>query len=77
MNAAQTAAMRSQPAISALVPPAGDANSPVTIQVSFNIQGTASPETVASLQEFGSEFAEHVLDIIEQHDIDVARRAYR
>lgn len=77
VNAAQTAAMRSQPAISALVPPAGDANSPVTIQVSFNIQGTASPETVASLQEFGSEFAEHVLDIIEQHDIDVARRAYR
>lgn len=77
VNAAQTAAMRSQPAISALVPPAGGANSPVTIQVSFNIQGTASPETVASLQEFGSEFAEHVLDIIEQHDIDVARRAYR
>lgn len=77
VNAAQTAAMRSQPAISALVPPAGGANSPVTIQVSFNIQGTASPETVASLQEFGSEFAEYVLDIIEQHDIDVARRAYR
>ena len=77
VNAAQTAAMRSQPAISALVPPAGGANSPVTIQVSFNIQGTASPETVASLQEFGSEFAEHVLDIIEQRDIDVARRAYR
>lgn len=77
VNAAQTAAMRSQPAISALIPPAGGANSPVTIQVSFNIQGTASPETVASLQEFGSEFAEHVLDIIEQHDIDVARRAYR
>lgn len=77
VNAAQTAAMRSQPAISALVPPAGGANSPVTIQVSFNIQGTASPETVASLQEFGSEFAEHVLDVIEQHNIDVARRAYR
>lgn len=77
VNAAQTAAMRSQPAISALVPPAGGANSPVIIQVSFNIQGTASPETVASLQEFGSEFAEHVLDVIEQHNIDVARRAYR
>lgn len=77
VNAAQTAAMRSQPAISALVPPASGANSPVTIQVSFHIQGTASPETVASLQEFGSEFAEHVLDVIEQHDIDVARRAYR
>lgn len=77
VNAAQTAAMRSQPAISALVPPAGGANSPVTIQVSFNIQGTASPETVASLQEFGSEFAEHVLDFIEQHNIDVTRRAYR
>lgn len=77
VNAAQTAAMRSQPAISALVPPAGGANSPVTIQVSFNIQGTASPETVASLQEFGSEFAEHVLDVIEQHNIDVTRRAYR
>lgn len=77
VNAAQTAAMRSQPAISALVPPAGGANSPVTIQVSFDIQGTASPETVASLQEFGSEFAEHVLDVIEQHNIDVTRRAYR
>lgn len=77
VNAAQTAAMRSQPAISALVPPVSGANSPVTIQVSFNIQGTASPETVASLQEFGSEFAEHVLDVIEQHNIDVARRAYR
>lgn len=77
VNAAQTAAMRSQPAISALVAPVSGANSPVTIQVSFNIQGTASPETVASLQEFGSEFAEHVLDVIEQHNIDVARRAYR
>ena len=66
MDAGQTASMRAQPALSALVAPVGggESGSPVSIQISFNIQGNATPETVASLQEFGDDFAQRVQDVV-------------
>ncbi len=66
MDAGQTASMRAQPALSALVAPVtgSESGSPVSIQVSFNIQGNATPETVASLQEFGDDFAQRVQDVV-------------
>lgn len=47
------------------------------IQVIFQIAGNATPETVEALREYGDEFAERVLEVIEQHGADVARRAYQ
>ena len=75
MDAGQTASMRAQPALSALVAPVGGAdNSPVSIQVSFNIQGNATPGTVASLREFGYDFAQRVQDVVSGMLADRERR---
>lgn len=49
---------------------------PVSIQVTFQIEGNPTPETVEALNEYGDDFAERVLEIIEDAGIDVARRSY-
>ena len=75
-DAGQTASMRAQPALSALVAPVtgSESGSPVSIQISFNIQGNATPETVASLQEFGDDFAQRVQDVVSGMLADRERR---
>lgn len=47
-----------------------------SIQVVFQIQGNASPETVDALRAYGDEFAEKVLAVIEEAGVDAGRRAY-
>ncbi len=47
-----------------------------SIQVVFQIQGNASPETVDALRAYGDEFAENVLAVIEEAGVDAGRRAY-
>ncbi len=51
-------------------------SSPVSISVTFQIQGKATPETVASLESYGNEFAERVLEVMEEAGIDTLRRSY-
>lgn len=60
-----------------LYPFGGTAVGSPPIQITFQIQGDATPETVEALREYGDEFAERVLEVIEQHGADVARRAYQ
>lgn len=47
------------------------------INVSFQIEGNASPETVEQLRAYGDEFAERVREIIEEVNADNGRRVYR
>lgn len=76
VNASETAAMRASPGVSAMVTPiSSGGNSPVTIQVSFNIQGNATPETVESLRMFGDDFAERVWEVVSNKMTDQTRRA--
>lgn len=49
----------------------------VELQIVFQINGGASPETVDALHEYGDEFAERVLEVMEEAGIDTARRAYK
>jgi len=41
------------------------------------LQNSASSETVEALREYGDEFAERVLEVMEEAGIDTARRAYK
>ena len=58
-------------------PGAGSGAGSVELQIVFQINGGASPETVEALREYGDEFAEHVLEVMEEAGIDTARRAYK
>lgn len=49
---------------------------PVSIQVAFQIEGNATPEVVEQLRTYGNEFAERVLEVMEEYGIDTARKAY-
>ena len=56
---------------------AGSGAGSVELQIVFQINGSASPETVEALREYGDEFAERVLEVMEEAGIDTARRAYK
>lgn len=58
-------------------PGAGSGAGSVELQIVFQINGNASPETVEALREYGDEFAERVLEVMEEAGIDTARRAYK
>ena len=58
-------------------PGAGSGVGSVELQIVFQINGNASPETVDALREYGDEFAERVLEVMEEAGIDTARRAYK
>lgn len=58
-------------------PGAGSGAGSVELQIVFQINGGASPETVEALREYGDEFAERVLEVMEEAGIDTARRAYK
>lgn len=58
-------------------PGAGSGAGSVELQIVFQINGGASPETVEALREYGDEFAERVLEVMEEAGIDTTRRAYK
>ena len=58
-------------------PGAGSGAGSTELQIVFQINGSASPETVDALREYGDEFAERVLEVMEEAGIDTARRAYK
>ena len=58
-------------------PGAGSGAGSVELQIVFQINGSASPETVEALREYGDEFAKRVLEVMEEAGIDTARRAYK
>lgn len=76
MDAARTAAFQTNaaPAVSAVLSATG--GSSPSVQVVFQISGNATPETVQALQEYGDEFAAHVLEVLEDAGVDAQRRAY-
>ena len=75
VNAAQTAAMQRQPALSAA--PAGPSGGePMVIQIYFQFEGSATPEAVAQLREYGAEFEARVRQVMEDYALDSARRRY-
>lgn len=51
-------------------------SSPVSISVTFQIDGNASSDTVSQLESFGTEFAERVLEVLDEAGIDTLRRSY-
>lgn len=75
LNARETAALQARPAVSAL-PAFSGGGGPVVIQVYFQIEGSATPETVTRLQQYGEEFAANVIRVYENHILDKARRRY-
>lgn len=75
INASETASMRTSPGISAMVTPYGGGDSPVTIQLSINIQGNATPETVEALQAQGEDMAQKIREILMDMMDDRKRRA--
>lgn len=58
-------------------PGAGSGAGSVELQIVFQINGSASSETVEALREYGDEFTERVLEVMEEAGIDTARRAYK
>lgn len=61
----------------ALTAEPGAGSSGVSLQVVFQIQGNATPEAVEALRDYGDEFAERVLEVMEEAGIDAGRRAYK
>ena len=57
-------------------PGAGSGAGSVELQVVFQINGSASPETVEALREYGDEFAERVLEVIEEAEYDRRRVSF-
>lgn len=68
-------AIRSGDALSA--EPSAGSSGGVSLQVVFQIQGNATPEAVEALRDYGDEFAERVLEVMEEAGIDAGRRAYK
>ena len=57
-------------------PGAGSGAGSVELQIVFQINGGASPETVDALHEYGDEFAERVLEVIEEAEYDRRRVSF-
>lgn len=57
-------------------PGAGSGAGSVELQIVFQINGSASPETVEALREYGDEFAERVLEVIEEAEYDRRRVSF-
>jgi len=77
-TAQQTAsALRASPAISAELATSRVGISSAPISVTFQIEGNATPEIVHELRDYGDDFAEQVMAVIEDAQADAARRAYQ
>lgn len=57
-------------------PGAGSGTGSVELQIVFQINGSASSETVEALREYGDEFAERVLEVIEEAEYDRRRVSF-
>ena len=57
-------------------PGAGSGSGSVELQIVFQINGSASSETVEALREYGDEFAERVLEVIEEAEYDRRRVSF-
>ena len=57
-------------------PGAGSGAGSVELQIVFQINGSASFETVEALREYGDEFAERVLEVIEEAEYDRRRVSF-
>lgn len=57
-------------------PGAGSGAGSVELQIVFQINGSASSETVEALREYGDEFAERVLEVIEEAEYDRRRVSF-
>ena len=75
MNAAETAALQRQSAVSA-IPAGGYGGEPVVVQIYFQFAGNPSPETVDRLREYGDEFEARVRRVMEDYYLESARRRY-
>ena len=77
LNAAQTSALqaKSEPAVSAKLATTGGSAPPV--QVTFQIEGNATQETVQDLRAFADEIVGRVMDTIEDAQADAARGAFK
>ncbi|NBK80146.1 hypothetical protein D5272_16590 [bacterium D16-76] len=75
LNARDTAALQARPSLSAL-PASTGGGEPVVVQIYFQIEGNASPETVAQLRQYGDEFAANVRRVMDDYTRDMARRRY-
>lgn len=53
-----------------------DSKAPVSIQITFDIGGNVTPETVESLRAYGDDFADRVLEVLADAGVDAARRRY-
>lgn len=75
LNARDTAALQARPSLSAL-PASTGGGEPVVVQIYFQIEGNATPDTVQQLRQYGDEFAANVIRVYEDHFRDVERRSY-
>lgn len=77
LDAVQTSALqaKSESAVSAKLVPTGGSMPPV--QVTFQIDGNATPETVQDLRAFADEIVERVMDTMEDAQADAARGAFK
>lgn len=77
LNAAQTSALqtKSEPAVSAKLATVGGSMPPV--QVTFQIDGNATQETVQDLRAFADEIVGRVMDTLEDAQADAARGAFK
>lgn len=50
---------------------------PTSIQVTFQIEGNATPEVLSELQRYGDDFADKVRQVMEDAGIEATRRGYR
>ena len=77
LNAAQTSALQTkpEPAVSAKLATAGGSVPPV--QVTFQIDGNATQETVQDLRAFADEIVGRVMDTLEDAQADAARGAFK
>lgn len=57
-------------------PGAGSGAGSVELQIVFQINGSASSETVEALREYGDEFAERVLEVIKEAEYDRRRVSF-
>lgn len=57
-------------------PGAGSGAGSVELQIVFQINGSASSETVEALREYGDEFAERILEVIEEAEYDRRRVSF-
>lgn len=72
MSAMRGADRQSAQALSAT----SDSKAPFSIQITFDIDGNITPETAESLRAYGDDFAERVLEVLEDAGMDTRRRSY-